>query len=184
MKIHPTSEIQTKNIGPETVVWQYVVILPGARIGDNCNINAFCFIENDVVIGNRVTVKCGVYIWDGITIEDDVHIGPDVTFTNDLYPRSKRDFNIVRTVIKKGASVGANATILAGITIGEYALIGAGSILTKNVPNNTLWIGTPARLRGYVCNCGQKLDSSLVCSHCDTAYLIDNGKIVKKSRIL
>ena len=124
-------------IGADTLIWQYVIVLPGAIIGNNCNINAHCFIENDVRIGNNVTVKCGVYIWDGITVEDNVHIGPNVTFTNDIYPRSKHNFEIGRTIVKKGASIGANATIIAGITIGEYALIGAGSVVTKNVPNNT-----------------------------------------------
>jgi UDP-2-acetamido-3-amino-2,3-dideoxy-glucuronate N-acetyltransferase len=180
MKIHPLSEVQTKNIGDATMVWQHSIILPGAKIGNHCNINAFCFIENDVVIGDYVTVKCGVFIWDGITIEDKVHIGPNVTFTNDLYPRSKHNFELARTVVKHGASLGANATIIAGITIGEYALIGAGSVVTKNVPNNALWFGNPARQRGYVCNCGHSLDENLNCIHCDSNYKLINGCIVKQ----
>ena len=180
MKIHPTANVQTKEIGPETIVWQNTIILPGARIGDYCNINAFCFIENAVVIGDQVTIKCGVYVWDGITIEEMVHIGPGVTFTNDLYPRSRQDFDIVRTFIKKGASIGANSTILAGITVGEYALIGAGSVLTKNVPNNTLWLGNPARQKAYVCNCGQKLDTEFHCNYCRADYKIVNELIVRK----
>jgi UDP-2-acetamido-3-amino-2,3-dideoxy-glucuronate N-acetyltransferase len=180
MKIHPTSDVQTINIGPETSVWQHSIILPEAKIGNHCNINAFCFIENDVVIGNNVTVKCGVSIWDGITIEDDVHIGPDVTFTNDLYPRSKHNFKISRTVVKRGASVGANATIIAGIIIGEFALIGAGSVVTKSIPNNTLWMGNPARQKAYVCNCGQKLDEDLHCNYCNSDYKLVNGCIIKQ----
>jgi UDP-2-acetamido-3-amino-2,3-dideoxy-glucuronate N-acetyltransferase len=180
MKIHPSSEVQTINLGDETLVWQHSIILSGAKIGNHCNINAFCFIENDVVIGDYVTVKCGVYIWDGITIEDKVHIGPNVTFTNDLYPRSKHNFELARTIVKYGASLGANATILAGISIGEYALIGAGSVVTKNVPNNTLWIGNPARQNGYVCNCGQKLDEDLNCIHCNSNYKLINGFIEKQ----
>jgi len=180
MKIHPSSEVQTKNIGDETTVWQHTIILRGAEIGNFCNINAFCFIENEVVIGDYVTVKCGVYIWDGITIENKVHLGPNVTFTNDLYPRSKHNFEISKTLVKQGASIGANATIIAGITIGEYALIGAGSIVTKNIPNNTLWMGNPARQRAYVCNCGQKLDESLHCRNCDSKYGIVNGYIIKQ----
>ena len=180
MKIHPLSDVQTANIGQDTVVWQYVVILPGAVIGSNCNINAFCFIEDDVVIGDYVTVKCGVFIWNGVTIEDFVHLGPNVTFTNDLYPRSKQNFNTVRTVIRKGASIGANATILAGITIGEYAMIGAGSVVTKNVPNNSLWVGNPARQTGFVCNCGRKLNGSHTCINCNSVYSLDSdGTIVK-----
>jgi UDP-2-acetamido-3-amino-2,3-dideoxy-glucuronate N-acetyltransferase len=180
MKIHPTAEVQTEHIGVETSVWQHSVVLKGARIGNNCNINAFCFIENDVSIGDNVTVKCGVYVWDGVTLEDDVHIGPAVVFTNDQYPRSKHTFNLVRTVVKKGASIGANATLIPGITIGDYALIGSGSVVTKNVPNNTLWVGNPARQIGYVCNCGYKLDDALKCKQCNSEYDIDiNGKVHK-----
>ena len=180
MRIHPLSDVQSGKIGANTIVWQYVVILPGAVIGDNCNINAHCFVENDVSIGDRVTVKCGVFIWDGITIGDDVHLGPNVTFTNDIYPRSKHEFNVTRTIIEKGASVGANATIIAGLTVGEYALIGAGSVVTRNVPNNTLWMGNPARQRGYVCNCGHKLDEKLHCNQCNSDYELINERIVKK----
>jgi len=180
MKIHPLSDVQSENIGSGTVVWQYSVILPGAVIGSNCNINAHCFIENEVRIGNNVTVKCGVFIWDGITVEDNVHIGPNVTFTNDIFPRSKHDFELARTILKKGASIGANATIIAGHTIGEYALIGAGSVVTKDIPNNTLWAGNPARQKSFVCDCGHKLDEALHCSHCDADYRIVNERIVRK----
>ena len=180
MKIHPSSDVQTKKIGHETTVWQNTIILPGAIIGDFCNINALCFIENDVIIGNYVTIKCGVYIWDGINIEDHVHIGPGVTFTNDLYPRSKKKFQVVRTIVKKGASIGANATLLAGITVGRYAMIGAGSVLTKNVPDNTLWLGNPARQIAYICNCGQKLNTSYDCKCCGMVYEFNNGLISLK----
>jgi len=172
MKIHPTSDVQSDKIGADTVIWQFTIVLPDATIGNNCNINAHCFVENDVVIGNNVTVKCGVYLWDGITIEDNVHIGPNVTFTNDLYPRSKHNFHISRTLVKHGASIGANATIISGITIGEYALIGAGSVVTRNIPNNTLWKGNPARYSAYVCNCGHKLDNELHCMDCNSEYII------------
>jgi UDP-2-acetamido-3-amino-2,3-dideoxy-glucuronate N-acetyltransferase len=180
MKIHPTSDVQSKKIGNDTMVWQFTIILPGATIGNNCNINSHCFIENDVLIGNNVTLKCGVYVWDGITIEDNVHIGPNVNFTNDLYPRSKHNFDIAKTVIRHGASVGANATVLAGITIGEFSLIGAGSVVTKNIPNNTLWIGNPARKVGYVCNCGHKLPETLQCSFCNSEYKIIKEKLFLK----
>lgn len=180
MKIHQTADVQTKTIGADTQVWQYTIILPQARIGNNCNINAFCFIENDVVIGDNVTVKCGVYIWDGITIEDNVHIGPAVAFTNDLYPRSKHNFKLERTTIKKGTSIGANSTLVPGITIEENALIGAGSVVTKNVSNNTLWLGNPARQVGYVCDCGHKLDESMHCIDCGSDYWLDDkGKVIK-----
>lgn len=180
MKIHPTSDVQSVKIGVDTVIWQYTIVLPGATIGNNCNINSHCFVENNVLIGDNVTVKCGVYIWDGITIEDDVHIGPNVTFTNDLYPRSKHNFEVSKTVIKHGASIGANATIISGITIGEFALIGAGSVVTKNIPNNTLWTGNPARHTAFVCNCGQKLDENLRCKRCNSEYRIVNACVIKQ----
>jgi len=147
--IHEKADVQTEIIGDETRVWQYSIILAGAKIGANCNINAHCFIENDVSIGNNVTVKCGVQLWDGITIEDDVFIGPNATFTNDKYPRSKMyPDEFIRTTIKKKAAIGANATILCGITIGENAMIGAGSVVTKDVPAGELWYGNPAKRHG------------------------------------
>ena len=140
--IHPLSDVQSQNIGENTNIWQFCVVLPGARIGSGCNICSHCFIENDVVIGNDVTVKCGVQLWDGMTVEDGVFIGPNVTFCNDRYPKSKnKDFRLERIVIRKGASIGANATILPGVEIGEGALIGAGTVVTKNVAENTKIIG-------------------------------------------
>ena len=144
--IHEKAEVQTNFIGDKTTVWQYSIILKGARIGVNCNINAHCFIENNVVVGDNVTVKCGVQLWDGITVEDNVFIGPNVTFSNDKFPRSKvYPDQYLETVVRKGASIGANATILCGITIGEGAMIGAGSVVTKDVPAGELWLGNPAR---------------------------------------
>jgi UDP-2-acetamido-3-amino-2,3-dideoxy-glucuronate N-acetyltransferase len=149
MKVHPTSDVQSKKIGDNTVIWQYTIVLPGATIGNNCNINSHCFIENDVQVGNYVTIKCGVYLWDGISIEDNVQIGPNVNFTNDKYPRSKQPFLLQRTLIKINASIGAGATILGGVTIGENSMIGAGSVVTKDVPANELWVGNPAKfIRG------------------------------------
>jgi len=143
--IHPSSDVQSNNIGENTNVWQYSVILKGAVIGDHCNINFNVFIENEVIIGNNVTVKCGVCLWDGIVIEDNVQIGPNVTFTNDKYPRAKQPFVLQRTTIKKNASIGAASVILGGVTIGKNAMIGAGSLVTKDVPANELWFGTPAK---------------------------------------
>ena len=140
--IHELSDVQSKHIGENTNIWQYCVVLPGARIGAECNINSHCFIENDVVIGDRVTIKCGVQIWDGMEIEDDVFIGPNVTFCNDRYPKSEnKNFKLEKILIKKGASIGANATILPGVTIGENALVGAGAIVTRNVEDDEKVIG-------------------------------------------
>jgi len=149
--IDPTSQVHTSQIGDETKIWQFCVVLQGAQIGRNCNINSHCFIENDVTVGDNVTVKCGVQLWDGIHIEDNAFIGPNVTFTNDKYPRSKQyPEEFQKTIIRKGASIGANSTILSGIEIGENAMIGAGSVVTKNVPANSLWYGNPASHKKYL----------------------------------
>lgn len=132
--IHPLSDVQSKNIGDGTNIWQFCVVLEGAKIGKNCNICSNCFIENDVVIGNNVTVKNGVSLYDGMRIEDNVFIGPNATFCNDKYPKSKnKNFKLEPIIIKKGASIGANATILPGVTIGENALIAAGTVVTKDI---------------------------------------------------
>lgn len=149
--IHPLSDVMSSMIGQKTKVWQYSVILPKAVIGENCNICAHTLIENDVVIGDNVTVKSGVYVWDGITLKDNVFVGPCVTFTNDKKPRSKQYPNeFPKTVVEEGASIGANATLLPGITIGKNALIGAGAVVTKNVPENAIMVGNPAVIKGYV----------------------------------
>ncbi len=140
--IHPLSDVQSKKIGQGTNVWQFCVVLPGAQIGENCNVCSHCFIENDVVIGNNVTIKCGVQIWDGMRIEDDVFIGPNVTFCNDRYPKSRnRDWTCEPVIVKKGAAIGANATILPGVTIGEHALVAAGAVVTKDVAPNCVCVG-------------------------------------------
>jgi UDP-2-acetamido-3-amino-2,3-dideoxy-glucuronate N-acetyltransferase len=158
-KIHPSADVHSENIGENTYVWQYSVILKDAVIGKNCNINFNVFIENDVIIGDDVTIKSGVQIWDGVHIEDNVFIGPNVTFTNDMIPRSKvYPDTFLKTLIKNGASIGANSTIVAGITIGEYAFVGAGSVVTKDISPNTIWYGNPARQRGYITNEGIILD--------------------------
>jgi len=145
--IHPLSDVQSQEIGEGTRIWQYCVVLAGAKIGSNCNICAQVFIENDVIVGDNVTIKNGVQLWDGLRIEDNVFIGPNVTFTNDLYPRSKiYPDQFIRTTVKAGASIGANATILPGLTIGEGAMVGAGSVVTKNIPDGATAIGNPAKI--------------------------------------
>jgi acetyltransferase-like isoleucine patch superfamily enzyme len=146
VSIHRLADVQSTKIGSGTRIWQFVVVLPGARIGADCNICAHCFIENDVVIGDRVTVKSGVYLWDGMVIEDDVFLGPNATFTNDPFPRSRKlPAEFARTRIGKGASVGAGAVILPGVTIGPGAMIGAGAVVTGDVAPGETVVGNPAR---------------------------------------
>lgn len=147
---HPNALVETKNIGSGTRIWAFAHVLPGARIGADCNICDGVFIENDVHIGDRVTIKCGVQIWDGINLEDDVFVGPNATFTNDRIPRSRRRPDVyARTVVRHGASIGANSTILPGLTIGANAMIGAGAVVTRDVPQNAVVVGNPARITGY-----------------------------------
>jgi acetyltransferase-like isoleucine patch superfamily enzyme len=149
--IHPLADVADCQIGEGTRLWQFVVVLKGARIGADCNICAQTLIEGDVVIGDRVTVKSGVQIWDGSVIGDDVFIGPNVTFTNDLYPRSKQypeKFQGVR--IHNGASIGANSTLLPGVTVGEKAMVGAGAVVTKDVPSRAVVVGNPAKIVRYL----------------------------------
>jgi UDP-2-acetamido-3-amino-2,3-dideoxy-glucuronate N-acetyltransferase len=149
--IHPSADVKSQSIGEGTSVWQFVVILTQARIGRDCNINAHCFIENDVVLGDRVTVKCGVYLWDGLRVADDVFIGPNATFTNDRLPRSKQyPESFPQTVIERGASIGAAAVILPGLTIGAGAMVGAGAVVTRDVPARALVVGNPARIVRYL----------------------------------
>ncbi len=144
--VHPLADVHSNNIGTETNIWQFAVILEDAVIGDQCTIAAHCFIENDVSIGDRVTLKCGVYLWDGLRVGDDVFIGPNATFTNDKYPKSKnKDYKRLVTTIGRGASIGAGAVILPGITIGESASVAAGAVVTKNVEAGTTVAGNPAR---------------------------------------
>jgi len=179
--IHPLSDVLSKNIGENTSVWQFCVVLKNAVIGSNCNINCNCFIEHDVIIGNNVTIKPGVQLWDGVKVEDNVFIGPNVTFTNDLVPRSKiYPAEFKKTLIKKGASVGANSTIVAGIEIGEYALIGAGSVVTKSIPPYTVWYGNPAKHKGFITAEAVLLDLNLVDKKSKTQYVLEGNKPVVK----
>ena len=147
---HPNALVETTQVGAGTRIWAFTHVLPGARIGSDCNICDQVFIENDVTVGDRVTVKCGVQLWDGITLEDDVFVGPNATFTNDRLPRShQRSDTVLRTLVKRGASIGANATILPGLTIGPNAMVGAGAVVTRDVPPNAIVVGNPARITGY-----------------------------------
>ena len=144
--IHPLSSVQSDQIGERTRIWQFAVVLKGARIGRNCNICAHTFIENDVVIGDNVTVKCGVQLWSGLRIGNNVFIGPNVTFCNDKHPKSgNHDFECLQTVVEADVSIGANATILPGIQLGKGCVVGAGAVVTKNVPPGITVVGNPAK---------------------------------------
>lgn len=160
--VHPLSDVQTHSIGAGTRIWQFAVILKNAVLGKNCNINCHTFIENDVVIGDCVTVKSGVYLWDGVHIGNNVFIGPSVAFVNDHTPRSQQyPAKHIGATLEDYVSIGANATIMGAITIGEGAMIGAGSVVTKNIPPYTLWYGNPAVHKGYVTKEGVTLNLDL-----------------------
>lgn len=178
--IHPSSLVETKAIGEKTTIWAFVHILPGAHIGSRVNICDHVFIENKVIVGNNVTIKSGVYLWDGITIEDNVFIGPAAVFTNDIYPRSKNNQYIQKkTVLKRGSSVGANATVLAGVTMGKYSMIGAGSVVTKNIPDFALAYGNPAQVKGFICICTKKISlvKKIYICECGKKYVINKNSV-------
>ena len=144
--IHPLADCMCEDIPESTKIWQFCVVFPHAQIGENCNICSHCLIENEAVVGNNCTIKCGVQLWDGIVLEDNVFIGANVTFTNDLYPRSKNeDWTMMKTIVRKGTTIGAGSTILPGIEIGENAMVGAGSVVTKSIPAGEIWVGNPAK---------------------------------------
>lgn len=175
--IHSAAIVETREVGAGTRIWAFAHLLPGSRVGRDCNVCDHTFIESGVVLGDRVTVKCGIYIWTGVVCEDDVFLGPNVVFTNDLFPRSRRHpGEYARTLVRKGASLGANATIVAGTTIGRWAMIGAGSVVTRDVPDFALVYGNPARRRGWVSRFGRKLlvaDGTGVCPESGQRYAVD-----------
>jgi acetyltransferase-like isoleucine patch superfamily enzyme len=181
--IHPLADVKSIQIGENTNIWQFAVILEDAVIGADCNINCHTFIENDVRIGNRVTVKSGVYLWDGLVIEDDVFIGPNVTFVNDKYPRSKQyPIAFEKTYVGHHASIGAGAIILGGIRIGAFCMVAAGSIVTKHVPDRALVMGNPAKIVAYLNDDGTKMDKEDVYWRAKdgSIWFIDNNQLVNK----
>ena len=181
--IHPNALVESESVEEDTRIWAYVHILPGAKIGKNCNICDHVFIENDVIVGDNVTIKSGVQLWNGVRIGSNVFIGPNVTFTNDIKPRSKiYPPEFVKTYVREGASIGANATIICGITIGKWAMIGAGAVVTEDIPDYTLAYGVPAKVKGYVCECGRDLyfeGDIAICKKCGKKYQRIKGKVVR-----
>lgn len=181
--VHETAEISKGAvIGKNTKIWHQSQVREGAKIGENCIVSKCVYIDFDVKIGNNVKIQNGVSVYHGVEIEDDVFLGPHMTFTNDLYPRAfNSNWELVNTLVKKGASIGANATIVCGTTIGEYAMIGSGAVVTKNVPAYGLVLGNPARLTGFVCKCGRKAvkiseekDRVLMeCTVCKTTFYLN-----------
>ena len=165
--VHPQALAETDNIGEGTRVWAFAHVMKGAVVGRNCNICDHAFVESNVVIGDGVTIKNGVAIWDGVSLGDHVFVGPNAVFTNDLNPRAevkKTREQFIETKVQQGASIGANATIVCGVTIGRYAFIGAGAVVIRDVPAYALVVGNPSRQVGFMCQCGERLPESLVCS--------------------
>jgi acetyltransferase-like isoleucine patch superfamily enzyme len=180
--IHPKAVVESKSIQEGTRIWAFAHVLEGAEIGKNCNICDNTFVEADVHVGDNVTIKCGVYLWDGMRIESDVFVGPNATFTNDLRPRSKvYPPRFVETRLKQGASIGANATIICGIYVGKWSIVGAGSVVTKNVPDHALVYGNPAAVQGYVCACTENLvfaKSETTC-RCGKRYRFEQDRVTE-----
>ena len=187
MFIHEKAICDSNEVGNGTRIWPFTHVMAGSKIGENCNLGEHCFIEQGAIIGNRVTVKNGVSIWEKVKIEDDVFIGPNVVFTNDLVPRSfiKKESNeLLETRIKTGATIGANATIVCGHIIGEFSFIGAGSVVTRDVKDFEIVFGNPVKSKGWICECGQKLDLSQNTEancECGKVYQLEGNILSKKN---
>jgi len=178
--VHPQAIVETADIGSGTRIWAFSHVMKNVRLGTNCNVGEHCYLESGVVIGDDVVIKNGVAVWEGVTIEHRVFLGPNCVFTNDIYPRAKIVNRRVCTVVREGASIGANATILCGHEIGRYSLIGAGSVVTHDVPEFALVTGNPGQIRAYICRCGQKLRFSIEQqAHCEcgVAYQRQEGGV-------
>lgn len=181
--VHERALVETETIGTETRIWSNAHVMKDVVIGERCNIGEGCFIESGVRIGNDVVIKNNISIWTGVTIEDGAFLGPNVVFTNELEPRSMYPKELATTLVKRGASIGANSTIVANRVIGEYATVGAGSVVTRDVPPHRLVFGNPARLRGWMCLCGRKLAvaaDSARCS-CGREYSVQNDTLVTRA---
>jgi acetyltransferase-like isoleucine patch superfamily enzyme len=177
---HPLALVESDTVGPGTRIWAWAHVMRGARIGADCNVGEHCFIESGAILGDRVTVKNGVAVWDGVTVEDGVFLGPAAVLTNDRRPRSRAPgFVPQRTVLREGCTIGANATVLSGLEIGRYAMIGAGALVTRDVPDFTLVTGSPARRRGHVCACGRdvRFECDAATCPCGARLTLTSGRI-------
>jgi UDP-2-acetamido-3-amino-2,3-dideoxy-glucuronate N-acetyltransferase len=177
--VHPQGLCESEDVGAGTRVWAFAHVLPGAVVGQDCNIGDGAFVEGGARLGDRVTVKNGVLVWDGVTVEDDVFLGPAVVFTNDLTPRAhvkKGHAEFVPTVVRRGATLGANSTIVCGVTVGRHAFVAAGAVVIESVPDHALVAGNPARQKGWVCECGLRVPESLACS-CGRSYRLNDGAL-------
>lgn len=173
--VHPNGLCESTTVGDGTRVWAFAHVLPGALVGRDCNVGDHAFIEGGAVVGDRVTVKNAVLVWDGVTVEDDVFLGPNMIFTNDLNPRAhvkKARDQFLTTRVAHGATIGANATIVCGVTIGHHAFVAAGAVVTRNVAPHALVAGVPARAMGWVCTCGERLHEELRCE-CGRRFALD-----------
>ena len=187
--VHPLGMCDSANVGNGTRIWAFAHVMKDAVVGEDCNIGEHVFVESGAVVGSRCTIKNGVMIWEGITLEDDVFVGPGVVFTNDRFPRSPR-LDVVaeryhgkgwvsRTVVRRGASIGAGAVILPGIEIGEFATVAAGAVVTKPVPAHRLAVGSPAKIKAWMCLCGGVLNAGRKCPLCNRSYKLVRGKLVE-----
>lgn len=193
---HPTALVESDDVGPGTRIWAYAHVLPGATIGRNCNIGDHCFVEGGARVGDAVTLKNGTMVWEGVTLESGVFVGPGAIFTNDLRPRSPRGESsgsryedsgwLATTTVRRGASIGAGAVILPGLEIGAHAMVAAGAVVTRDVPANALVLGSPARVAGWVCACGARLDEQEGegnCNDCSRPFTMTAGGVMTRGTI-
>jgi acetyltransferase-like isoleucine patch superfamily enzyme len=182
--VHQLALCESDDIGPRSRVWAFAHVLPGARIGADCNVCDHAFVEGGAVVGNSVTIKNNVLLWDGVTIEDEVFLGPNAVFTNDIRPRAavkKGREAWLPTLVRQGATIGANATVVCGVTVGRWAFVGAGAVVTADIPDHALVVGNPARQVGWACECGERLPDKLVCG-CGRSYrLTPAGTLEERS---
>jgi acetyltransferase-like isoleucine patch superfamily enzyme len=180
---HPLALVESERVGSGTRVWAFAHVMAGAVVGERCNIGEQCFVEAGAVIGNDVVVKNGVMVWEGVAIEDSAFIGPCAVFTNDKYPRSLQRRALAPTMIRRGASIGANATLIAPVTVGEYATVAAGAVVVRNVSSHALVVGNPARPIGFVCDCGLRLPSGEApACECGHRFLLLDSGLVRADR--